>query len=90
MRWNPAKESCQMEGCWSIRTVKLQELDRALHRKVEGDADFPFGNSKVQPKPNRTGDEIEIFFFTQSCDFKEAQKSTGFLHLFAYSSALFG
>ena len=26
-----------------IRTVKLQELDRALHRKVEGDGnDFPF------------------------------------------------
>lgn len=30
-------------------SVHLQELDRILHRKVEGDADFPFGTSKVLP-----------------------------------------
>ena len=45
--------------------VHLQELDRILHRKVEGDADFPFGTLKSAAEtPNRTGDEIVVFFFT--------------------------
>ena len=57
--------------------VHLQELDRILHRKVEGDADFPFGTLKSAAEtPNRTGDEIVVFFFTHFC-FQRSHYSSG-------------